>query len=76
MNGTIYLNFTGKNPVFTPTGNKPGTVKIYSSDMGSNVQPKFVHQIQMIHTNECSDNKFEMRVEGTTQPWLGENLYA
>jgi hypothetical protein len=40
MNGTIFLNFVGKNPVFTPVGNKPGTVKIYSSDMGSNVQPK------------------------------------
>ena len=26
--GTIYLNFTGKNPVFTPIGNKPGTLKI------------------------------------------------
>lgn len=66
MNGTIFLNFVGKNPVFTPVGNKPGTVKIYSSDMGSNVQPKQVIQIPMIHTNECSDNTFEMRVEGTT----------
>lgn len=29
-----------------------------------------------MHTDQCSDNTFEMRVEGTTQPWLGENLYA
>lgn len=66
MNGTIFLNFVGKNVVFTPAGNKPGTVKIYSSDMGSTVQPKSVTQIPLIHTNECTDNTFEMRVEGTT----------
>jgi len=33
-------------------------------------------QIVMLHTRECMDNKFDTRVEGTTQPWLGENLYA
>ena len=76
MNGTIFLNFVGKNVVFTPAGFRPGTVKFYSPDMGSNVAAKSEKQIPMIHTDQCSDNTFEMRVEGTTQPWLGENLYA
>ena len=76
MNGTIFLNFVGKNVVFTPPGFRPGTVKFYSPDMGSNVAAKSEKQIPMIHTDQCSDNTFEMRVEGTTQPWLGENLYA
>jgi hypothetical protein len=30
----------------------------------------------MIHTNKCEDNVLETRVEGTTQPHLGENLFA
>ena len=29
-----------------------------------------------MHTNQCSDNSLETRVEGTTQPHLGENLFA
>jgi len=29
-----------------------------------------------VHTNRCNDNIFETRVEGTTQPWLGSNLYG
>ena len=33
-------------------------------------------QIELLHTNKCSDNKFETRLEGTTQPWFGENLYS
>lgn len=30
----------------------------------------------MQHTEQCCDNMQEMRVESTTQPWLGENMYA
>ena len=30
----------------------------------------------MSHTNRVSDSIFDNRIEGTTQPWLGTNMYA
>ena len=75
MNGTIHLNFVGKNVVYTPAGNKPGLVKIFSADMGT-IKPKLERQIKMVHSSLCTDNTFEMRIEATTQPWLGKNMYA
>lgn len=39
-------------------------------------KPKKEKQITLCHTHKCEDNTFEMRVEGTTQPWFGSNVYA
>lgn len=30
----------------------------------------------MPHTYQCSDNTMETRLQGTTQPWIGDNLYG
>lgn len=30
----------------------------------------------MPHTAKCLDNEFVTRMHATTQPWLGENMYA
>ena len=41
LDGTIHLNFVGKNVIYTPKGNIPGTVKLFgpSEDNDSNSQP-------------------------------------
>lgn len=77
MDGTIHLNFTGQNPVHTPSGNRPGMLKIFNQDAGAApTSIAYQTQIPMVHTQICQDNKFQSRIEGTSQPWNGVNLYA
>ena len=70
MNGQIYLNFVGMNPVFCPY--KPGLIKYYEdghvvgeSSLGS-----------MVHSDMTEPNMAQSRNQVMTQPWLGENVYA
>ena len=65
--GVIHLNFVGTNVIHTPVGNKPGTYSFKSGKSG---------QVHMLHTYQCSDNTMETRLQGTTQPWIGDNLYG
>lgn len=49
LDGTIHLNFTGLNSVFTPAGHKPGLLKIYKQDNDAHVVIK-EKVIPMVHT--------------------------
>mmetsp|Transcript_4215 Transcript_4215/g.7155 ORF Transcript_4215/g.7155 Transcript_4215/m.7155 type:complete len:125 (+) Transcript_4215:465-839(+) len=68
LDGTIYLNFVGQNPIYTPKKSTPGTVTF--------IKTKKTKQIKLLHSDKTTPNPFETRVEGSTQPWLGSNLYA
>ena len=74
MNGTITINFVGKNVVNTPAGMKPGFIKIFTPE--SQRIPVDTKQIKMVHTSKVEDNNLELRIEGTTQAHLGMNMYA
>mmetsp|Transcript_9469 Transcript_9469/g.14518 ORF Transcript_9469/g.14518 Transcript_9469/m.14518 type:complete len:149 (+) Transcript_9469:331-777(+) len=79
VDGTIFLNFVGQNPIYTPMGYKPGTVKILTPASSKDKDAsKYIleKEIKMPHSEKVSDNEQETRVEGTTQPWLGNNLYS
>ena len=71
MTGTIYLNFVGKNPCLTPKDNVPGTVKIFNGK-----ENMMRLDLSMMHSKKCTDNPNSTRIEGMTQPWLGDNVYA
>ena len=65
IDGCVHLNISGKNVIYTPLGNKPGTVKFFVPG-GKDGEIANKKSIQMIHTVQCYDNKFETRTVGTT----------
>eukprot|EP00347_Sterkiella_histriomuscorum_P014688 403359928 len=69
LDGTIYLNFAGEGVIF---GDKPGTCKFYDQ------QKEIVRtkQINLIHAQYWNPNPYTKRMNNTTQPHLGTNMYG
>lgn len=65
LDGTIYLNFAQEGVIFSE---KPGTVK-YGDGRPSK-------QLPLVHAPHWVPNNFTKRLQGTTQPHLGSNMYA
>jgi hypothetical protein len=65
LDGTIYLNFAQEGVIFSEM---PGTVKYGEGRPGK--------QLPLVHAPHWVPNNFTKRLQGTTQPHLGSNMYA
>lgn len=70
LDGTLFLNVAGPGVIH---GDRPGAVRLLDPASG---QVKKEKQIPLLHSKHWEANPFTRRLQGTTTPQLGLNIYA